>query len=62
MELAQPPSMMEKQVKVSKAKSEKKIKEATESPAIEMSPVSTQPAQNIDGKFFIGFGLIHYVL
>lgn len=46
--------MMEKQVKVSKAKSDKKMKEATE------SPVPTQPAQNIDGKFFIRFGFIHY--
>lgn len=60
MELAQPPSMMEKQMKVSKAKSEKKMKEATESPAIETSPVPTQPAQNIDGKFFIRLRFIHY--
>ncbi|XP_038554758.1 MICOS complex subunit MIC60 [Micropterus salmoides] len=48
MELAQPPSMMEKQTKVSKAKSEKKVKEASESPAKETSPVPTQPAQSIE--------------
>lgn len=62
MEKAQPPSMMEKQVKVSKAKSEKKVKEAAESPAIERSPFPTQPAQSIEGKFLIWFGLVYYVM
>ncbi|XP_051277187.1 MICOS complex subunit MIC60 isoform X2 [Dicentrarchus labrax] len=47
-ELAQPPSMMDKQTNVSKAKSEKKVKEAAESPASEMSPVPIQPAQSIE--------------
>ncbi|XP_044062202.1 MICOS complex subunit MIC60 [Siniperca chuatsi] len=48
MGLAQPPSLMEKQAKVSKAKSEKKVKEAAENPAKEASPVPTQPAQSIE--------------
>ncbi|XP_070768878.1 MICOS complex subunit MIC60 isoform X1 [Enoplosus armatus] len=48
MELAQPPSMLEKQMKASKAMSEKKAKEAAESPAKETSPVPTQPAQSIE--------------
>ncbi|XP_035525540.1 MICOS complex subunit MIC60 [Morone saxatilis] len=47
-ELVQPPSMMDKQTNVSKAKSEKKVKEAAESPASEMSPVPIQPAQSIE--------------
>lgn len=46
MELAQTPSMMDKQMKVSKAKTEKNVKEAAESPAKEMSP--PQPAQSIE--------------
>ncbi|XP_051810025.1 MICOS complex subunit MIC60 isoform X2 [Acanthochromis polyacanthus] len=48
MELAQPPSMMDKQVKASKTKLEKKVKEAAESPAKESSPATTQPAQSIE--------------
>nr|XP_046261407.1 MICOS complex subunit MIC60 [Scatophagus argus] len=49
IELAQPPSMMEKQVKVSKAKSEKKVKEAFDQhPANETSPIVTQPVQSIE--------------
>ncbi|KAM8733772.1 MICOS complex subunit MIC60 isoform 1-T1 [Acanthopagrus schlegelii] len=43
MELAQPPSMMDKQVKA-KTKSEKKA----ESPANETSPAPTQPTQSIE--------------
>ncbi|KAM9849525.1 MICOS complex subunit MIC60 [Aulostomus maculatus] len=42
---AQPPSMMEKQVKTSKAKSEKKEKVAEENPAAETSPT---PAQSLE--------------
>lgn len=45
-ELAQPPSMIDKQVKTSKAKAEKKLKE--ESPAKESIPAATQPAQSIE--------------
>lgn len=56
MELAQPPSMIEKQVKTSKAKSEKKVKEEAGSGAKETSPVPAQPAQSIEGKFLIWFG------
>ncbi|XP_008279112.1 MICOS complex subunit MIC60 isoform X2 [Stegastes partitus] len=48
VELAQPPSMMEKQVKAPKAKSEKKVKDSAGSPAKEPSPVVTQPAQSIE--------------
>lgn len=48
-ELVQPPSMMEKQAKAPKPKSEKKLK-AAESPAPVESPVQTQPAQTIEGK------------
>ncbi|XP_070818825.1 MICOS complex subunit MIC60 isoform X2 [Chaetodon trifascialis] len=48
MELVQPPSMMEKQVKVSKAKSEKKAKEAEESPENEIRHVPTQPTKSIE--------------
>ncbi|XP_030595138.1 MICOS complex subunit MIC60 isoform X1 [Archocentrus centrarchus] len=46
MELAQPPSMIEKQVKVSKTKSEKNVKEAPESPDKDSRPVAT--AQSIE--------------
>ncbi|XP_018520025.1 MICOS complex subunit MIC60 isoform X2 [Lates calcarifer] len=48
MEIAQPPSMMEKQMKTSKAKPEKKVKEAAESPAKETGPVPAQPAQSLE--------------
>ncbi|XP_039975597.1 MICOS complex subunit MIC60 isoform X2 [Xiphias gladius] len=48
MEMVQPPAMIEKQVKASKAKSEKKVKEAAESPGKEPSPVTTQPAQSLE--------------
>lgn len=49
VELAQPPSMMEPQVKVSKAKSAKKVKEAAEtSAAPEASPGTAAPAQSIE--------------
>lgn len=48
MELAQPPSMMDKQMKASKAKTEKKMKEAAESSAKETSPSPAQPAQSIE--------------
>lgn len=53
MEMVQPPAMIEKQVKASKAKSEKKVKEAAESPGKEPSPVTTQPAQSLEGKSFV---------
>ncbi|XP_019737204.1 MICOS complex subunit MIC60 isoform X1 [Hippocampus comes] len=46
IELAQPPSMMEKAMKVSKAKQEKKVKETTESPIEVAKPV--QPAQSLE--------------
>lgn len=46
MELAQPPSMMDKQMKA-KTKSEKK----SESPAKETSPATAQPTQSIEGKY-----------
>lgn len=55
MELAQPPSMLDKQVKVSKAKAEKKVKEAAESSVKETSPPLTQPAQSIEGKCVLWF-------
>uniref|UniRef100_A0A3Q2XZL6 MICOS complex subunit MIC60 n=1 Tax=Hippocampus comes TaxID=109280 RepID=A0A3Q2XZL6_HIPCM len=45
-QLAQPPSMMEKAMKVSKAKQEKKVKETTESPIEVAKPV--QPAQSLE--------------
>lgn len=48
MELAQPPSMMEKQVKVPKGKAEKKVKEAAETPAKEASLAPPQPAQSLE--------------
>lgn len=51
-ELVQPPSMMEKQAKTPKPKSEKKVKVA-ESPAPEESTVQTQPAQTIEGTFLL---------
>ncbi|XP_041654089.1 MICOS complex subunit MIC60 [Cheilinus undulatus] len=47
MEVAQPPSMMERQMKTSKSKTEKKIKEAAESPA-ESSPVPAAPVQSLE--------------
>ncbi|CAJ1058395.1 MICOS complex subunit MIC60 [Xyrichtys novacula] len=46
VEVAQPPSMMEKQMKASKSKSEKKAKETTESPAAESAPVP--PVQSLE--------------
>lgn len=48
VELAQPGSMMEKQVKVSKAKLDKKVKDAAETPTTETSPVPTLPAQSME--------------
>lgn len=48
MELVQPPSMMERQVKVSKAKSEKKVKETANDQVTEMSPGPAQPTQSIE--------------
>ncbi|XP_063732828.1 MICOS complex subunit MIC60 isoform X2 [Eleginops maclovinus] len=45
-EMAQPPSMMEKPQKGSKAKMEKKLKD--ESPAAEAGPVPAQPAPSIE--------------
>ncbi|XP_041800473.1 MICOS complex subunit MIC60 [Chelmon rostratus] len=48
MELVQPPSMMEKQVKASKTKSENKMKEAEESPANETGHVPMQPGKSIE--------------
>ncbi|XP_027888160.1 MICOS complex subunit MIC60 isoform X5 [Xiphophorus couchianus] len=47
MESIQPPSMLEKQMRTSKAKSEKKLKETTEHGAQDSGPASPQPAQNI---------------
>lgn len=49
--MAQPPSMMEKAMKVSKAKQEKKVKENTESPIEVAKPL--QPAQSLQGKNLI---------
>ncbi|XP_030001133.1 MICOS complex subunit MIC60 isoform X2 [Sphaeramia orbicularis] len=40
MELVQPPSMMEKQVKVPKAKTEKKVKDTAESPSVVPPPTA----------------------
>lgn len=51
-ELVQPPSMMEKQAKTLKPKSDKKLKVA-ESAAPEGSPAHTQPAQTIEGTFLL---------
>lgn len=51
-ELVQPPSMMEKQAKTTKPKSEKKVK-AAESPAPEEGRVQPQPAQTIEGTFLL---------
>lgn len=48
MDSAQPPSMIEKQVKKSKAKSEKK--EMAESPAIETGPIPDKSATSLEGK------------
>lgn len=42
--------MMEKQMKVSKAKPEKKLKEGADSPASQMGAAPAQPAQSIEGK------------
>ncbi|XP_054879604.1 MICOS complex subunit MIC60 isoform X1 [Poeciliopsis prolifica] len=50
MEFIQPPSMMEKQMKTSKAKSEKKLKETTEHGVQDSDPASSQPAQNIQAE------------
>ncbi|XP_032410603.1 MICOS complex subunit MIC60 isoform X5 [Xiphophorus hellerii] len=47
MESIQPPSMLEKQMRTSKAKSEKKLKETTEHGTQDSGPASSQPAQNI---------------
>lgn len=46
---------MEKEVDVSKVKKEKKAPEALLTPAVDISPGSTQPAQSIEGKFLIWF-------
>ncbi|XP_061581986.1 MICOS complex subunit MIC60 isoform X2 [Cololabis saira] len=43
---AQPPSMMERQVKPSKSKPNK-VKESAESPAKEAAPISAEPAQSL---------------
>lgn len=51
-EQVQPPSMMEKQAKTLKPKSDKKLKVA-ESAAPEGSPAHTQPAQTIEGTFLL---------
>lgn len=53
--MAQPASMMEKQAKASKAKSEKKVMETAESPDKETSPVAIQTAKSIEGKSLIQF-------
>ncbi|XP_027888159.1 MICOS complex subunit MIC60 isoform X4 [Xiphophorus couchianus] len=50
MESIQPPSMLEKQMRTSKAKSEKKLKETTEHGAQDSGPASPQPAQNIQAE------------
>ncbi|XP_023184486.1 MICOS complex subunit MIC60 isoform X4 [Xiphophorus maculatus] len=50
MESIQPPSMLEKQMRTSKAKSEKKLKETTEYGAQDSGPTSPQPAQNIQAE------------
>ncbi|XP_043982777.1 MICOS complex subunit MIC60 isoform X3 [Gambusia affinis] len=50
MESIQPPSMMEKQMRTSKAKSENKLKETTEHGAQDSGPASSQPAQNIQAE------------
>ncbi|XP_057706801.1 MICOS complex subunit MIC60 isoform X2 [Corythoichthys intestinalis] len=46
-ELAQPPSMMEKAVKVSKTRQEKKVNESAESPLEVAIPLPVQPAQSL---------------
>ncbi|XP_026186051.1 MICOS complex subunit MIC60 isoform X2 [Mastacembelus armatus] len=48
MELIQPPSMIEKQVRASKATSEKKMKEAMANPTEESSSALIQPAQTME--------------
>ncbi|XP_032410602.1 MICOS complex subunit MIC60 isoform X4 [Xiphophorus hellerii] len=50
MESIQPPSMLEKQMRTSKAKSEKKLKETTEHGTQDSGPASSQPAQNIQAE------------
>ncbi|XP_077388046.1 MICOS complex subunit MIC60 isoform X2 [Festucalex cinctus] len=47
-ELAQPPSMMEKAAKVSKAKQEKKAKESAENPIEVAKALPVQPAQSLE--------------
>ncbi|MED6246792.1 hypothetical protein ATANTOWER_023686, partial [Ataeniobius toweri] len=47
MEFIQPPSMMEKQTRTSKAKSENKLKEAAEHPGQDSLGALEQPAHNI---------------
>ncbi|XP_028315923.1 MICOS complex subunit MIC60 [Gouania willdenowi] len=47
-ESVQPPSMMEKQVKPSKAKAEKKVTEASEGPVKESSPAPAHTAPSIE--------------
>lgn len=46
---------MEKEVDISKVKKEKKAPEALLTPAADISPGSTPPAQSIEGKFLIWF-------
>lgn len=48
--LAQVPSRLEKEAQISSAKTEKRGKEPSVAPAAEISPVSSQPAQSIEGK------------
>ncbi|XP_054648684.1 MICOS complex subunit MIC60 isoform X1 [Dunckerocampus dactyliophorus] len=47
-ESAQPPSMMERTMKVSKTKPDKKVKESSESPMKEASPPSVQHTQSLE--------------
>lgn len=49
-DLAQVPSRLEKEARTPSIKTEKKAKEATISPAPEITAVSSQPAQSIEGK------------
>lgn len=49
VESSQLPSMMEKQMKTSKAKAEKSLKGAAESPAPESGPGPAPPAQTLQG-------------
>ncbi|KAM3612384.1 uncharacterized protein V6R79_007860 [Siganus canaliculatus] len=48
LDIAQPPSMMDRQMKASKAKSKLNVKEAAESAASEGSPVPAPAAQSIE--------------